>query len=57
MAFGDRRLRSKMKETHEKLHFTLFEDIVSRAIHSSPKDWFKFLQNKTQLTISPYLTI
>ncbi|MFT6035771.1 MAG: outer membrane protein insertion porin family [Marivirga sp.] len=41
--FGDRRLRSKMKETSEKLHFTLVEDIFSKAIHSSPKDWFHFL--------------
>lgn len=41
--FGDRRLRSKMKETNEKLHFTLIEDIFSKAIHSSPKDWFTFL--------------
>jgi len=41
-SFGDRRLRSKLKNTNEKLHFTLFADIFSRAIHSSPKNWFKF---------------
>ncbi|GAB3327790.1 outer membrane protein assembly factor BamA [Marivirga atlantica] len=57
-AFGDRRLRSKMKETHEKLHFTLFEDIVSRAIHSSPKDWFKFFTKQdsvNHITLLDYL--
>ncbi len=54
-AFGDRRLRSKMKNTHEKLHFTLVDDIFYRAIHSSPKDWFNFLTTQDSVSNSTLL--
>ncbi len=40
--FADRRLKSRMKKTSERLKFTLFEDVFSRAIHSKPKHWFQF---------------
>ncbi len=44
--FGDRRLKSKMKKTSEKLHFTLFQDIFGRAVRSSPKNWFQFFSRQ-----------
>lgn len=41
--FSERKLRSKMKKTAERVHLSLFEDIVSRMLHSKPKDYGKFL--------------
>lgn len=51
-AFGDRRLRGKFKETNEKLKFTLFDDIFSRAIHSKPKHWFQFLTRQDSVGLN-----
>ncbi len=41
-AFGDRRIKGKLKNTRERLRFTLFDDIFSRALNSKPKHWFNF---------------
>lgn len=54
-SFGDRRLRSKMKETNERLHFTLIEDIFSKALHSSPKDWFTFFTKQKDVSNATFL--
>lgn len=51
-AFGDRRIKSKLKNTRERLRFTLLEDIVSRAIHSKPKDWFSFFAKQDSVGLS-----
>lgn len=48
--FGDRRLKSQMKETSEKLKFTLFSDIFGRAFNSKPKDWFQFFTEQDSVT-------
>ena len=54
-AFGDRRLSQKMKNTSERLHFTLIEDLVSRAIHSKPSNWFNFLTEQDSVSKSDML--
>ena len=48
-AFGDRRIKGQLKNTRERLRFTLFEDIVSRAIHSNQKIGLTFLLSKILL--------
>ena len=50
--FSDRRLKSKMKETNEKLHFTLFDDLFLKALHTKPKGWFKFLTEQKEVSNS-----
>lgn len=35
--FGDNKLKSKMKKTHEKIHFTLFRAAVEGALKMTPK--------------------
>ncbi|RUA35129.1 MAG: outer membrane protein assembly factor BamA [Bacteroidetes bacterium] len=54
-AFGDRRIKGKLKNTRERLRFTLFEDIVSRAIHSKPKHWFSFFTKQDSVGLSKAL--
>ncbi|WP_296619852.1 POTRA domain-containing protein [Marivirga sp.] len=51
-AFGDRRLKGRLKNTNEQLRFTLFEDIVSRAIHSKPKHWFQFFTQQDSVGLN-----
>ncbi|HET8859917.1 BamA/OMP85 family outer membrane protein [Marivirga sp.] len=51
-AFGDRRLKSKLKNTNEKLRFTIFEDVISRAINSKPKHWFQFFTQQDSVSLN-----
>jgi outer membrane protein insertion porin family len=53
--FGDRRIKGKLKSTRERLRFTLFEDIISRTIHSKPKNWFNFFTEQDSAGISTAL--
>jgi outer membrane protein insertion porin family len=54
-AFGDRRIKGKLKNTRERLRFTLFDDLISRAIHSKPKDWFEFFAKQDSVGLSSAL--
>ena len=51
-AFGDRRIKGQLKNTREKLRFTLFDDIITRAIQSKPKHWFNFFAKQDSVGLS-----
>lgn len=54
-AFGDRRLRGRLKNTSPRLKFTLFDDIFTRALHSKPKHWFQFFTQQDSVGVSRML--
>ncbi|MDF9800941.1 outer membrane protein insertion porin family [Catalinimonas alkaloidigena] len=41
--FSEKKLEGKMKNTNEKVRFTLVEDLVSRLVHLTPSKAFNFL--------------
>ncbi len=45
-AFGDNKLKSRLKKTNEKLRLTIFEDALDALTHTSPKEWLTFFTKR-----------
>ncbi len=49
--FSDKKLKGKMKNTHEKVRFTLVEDIISRIIHANGREVKNFITKQEDESI------
>ena len=47
--FTDKRLKGKLKETHEKVRFTLVEDLISRLLHLKGRKIKNFVTDKKEV--------
>ncbi|MGB3848918.1 MAG: POTRA domain-containing protein [Tunicatimonas sp.] len=50
--FSDQRLRGRMKETHEKVRFTLVEDLISRLFRLKPRKVKNFVTEREDVSLS-----
>ena len=48
--FSDQRLRGRLKETHEKVRFTLVEDLISRLFRLKPRKVKNFVTDKEDVS-------
>jgi outer membrane protein insertion porin family len=50
--FSDQRLRGRLKETHEKVRFTLVEDLISRLFRLKPRKVKNFVTEREDVSLS-----
>ena len=48
--FSDKRLKGRLKETHEKVRFTLVEDLISRLFRLKPRKVKNFVTDKEDVS-------
>ncbi len=48
--FSDKRLKGRLKETHEKVRFTLVEDLISRLFRLKPRKVKNFVTDREDVT-------